>query len=55
MLKLYQKVKVDDGRTGYIIDVFDDGYQVEFKTPNGEHAYDDEFIPLKDTKPFSTS
>lgn len=47
-MKEFDEVKLRDGRTGFIIDVYDDGYQVEFATPDGPHAYDDEFVPSED-------
>lgn len=47
-MKDFDKVKVADGRVGYVIDVYEDGCQVEFATPDGPHAYDDEFVPSAD-------
>lgn len=43
-MKEFDKVMLPDGRTGTILEVFNDGeaYLVEFKTPEGPHRYDDE-------------
>lgn len=45
-MQLYEEVKLADGRSGFIIDIYETGCRVEFATPDGEHAYDDEFVPF---------
>ncbi len=48
----YEEVTVPDGRTGRIIELFDNGdCLVEFETPGGPHRYDDEFFEAKDVRP----
>lgn len=45
-MKELDEVRLKDGRTGFILEVLGGGreYLIEFATPDGEHAYDQEFI-----------
>lgn len=47
-----QRIELEDGTVGTIIEVFGDGvdYLIEMTTPNGPHAYDWQTIHFKDIK-----
>ena len=46
-LREFDRVELVDGRVGNLIEVFGDGgFLFEWATPDGEDAYDDEFIEL---------
>ena len=50
-MKEYDEVTVLDGRTGHIIEVFENGdCLVEFETPDGPHRYEDEFFKADEIK-----
>lgn len=48
MFEELDRVELKDGRIGCILEVFEDAYLIEFATPDGPHAYDDEFVPFED-------
>lgn len=52
-MKEFDKVILPDGRTGAILEVFNDGeaYLVEFETPEGPHRYDDEVYKASELRP----
>ncbi len=51
-MKEYDEVTVPDGRTGHIIELFENGdCLVEFETPDGPHRYDDELFKAGEVKP----
>ncbi|WP_288735896.1 hypothetical protein [uncultured Enorma sp.] len=52
-MKELDKVTLSDGRTGYILEVFNDGeaYLIEFETPEGSDRYDDAVFEAKDVRP----
>ncbi|WP_165046170.1 MULTISPECIES: hypothetical protein [unclassified Adlercreutzia] len=50
-MKEYDEVIVPDGRIGHIIELFDNGdCYVEFRTPDGPDAYEDEFFKANQVK-----
>ncbi len=51
------KVILPDGRTGYILEVFDNGeaYLVEFETPNGPDKYGDAVFKPDELRPAALS
>ncbi|WP_165247491.1 hypothetical protein [Adlercreutzia sp. ZJ141] len=50
-MKEYDEVIVPDGRIGHIIELFDNGdCLVEFRTPDGPDAYEDEFFKANQVK-----
>lgn len=51
-MKEHDKVIVPDGRTGRVIELFENGdCLVEFETQDGAHRYEDEFFEAKDVRP----
>ena len=46
-LEMFQKVKLQNGKAGHIIEIFNDGeaYMVEVKLTNGEYRCEDNVYP----------